>query len=105
MSSRSVRFAEIGLLLAGESRRSGGLAPSFRSPPRTSGRDRALRRRADGSVSVAVRLSGRPFVAVVADMIEGTIAANRLEGQVAEDLRRRLWAAVESTQGEVLSAA
>jgi len=82
-----------------------GFAPSFRSPPRTSGRDRALRRRADGSVSVAVRLSGRPFVAVVADMIEGTIAANRLEGQVAEDLRRRLWAAVESTQGEVLSAA
>lgn len=105
MSSRSVRFAEVGLVLAGESRRSGGIAPSFRSPPRTVGSDRALRRRVDGSVSVAVRLSGRPFVAVVADMIEGTIAANRFEGAAAEDLRRRCWSAIDATQGQVLSAA
>ncbi len=69
------------------------------------GRDRTLRRRADGSVAVAVRLSGRPFVAVVADMIDGTVAANRLSGVDADEWRRRLWCAVEANPAIVSEAA
>ena len=43
--------------------------------------------------------------AVVADMIDGTIAANRLEGQQAEEWRRRLWSALEANPGLMSEAA
>ena len=95
MGSRTLRFADTARVLA-DAARAGGLAvPTFRSPPRVLGRDRTLRRRADGSVAVAVRLTGRPFVAVVADMIEGVLVANRLDGAVADEWRRALWTAAE----------
>jgi hypothetical protein len=95
VGSRSIRFAETARALGDAARRAALVVPSFRSPPRVSGRDRTIRRRADGSVAVAVALGGRPFVAVVADMIEGTIAANRLEGGEADRVRRELWVALD----------
>jgi hypothetical protein len=94
VGSRSVRFAETARVLGDAARREGLVVPSFRSPPRVLGRDRTIRRRADGSVSVAVALGGRPFAAVVADMIEGTVAANRLTDGGADQVRRRLWIAI-----------
>ncbi len=81
------------------------MAPAFRSPPRSTHRDRALRRRANGAPTVAVRLVGRPFAAVVADMVDGVLAANGLEADAAAGWRRRLWNAVEEATGEVLEAA
>lgn len=51
-------------------------APSFRSPPAVPGVDRTLRRVRGGGVQVAVRLWGRSFTAIRADMIEGVVAAN-----------------------------
>ena len=47
-----------------------------------------------GRVNVAVRLRERPFPAVVADMVEGVIVANGLEGTEATRARTALWAAV-----------
>jgi hypothetical protein len=99
VGSRSLRFAETARLLGDATRRAGLVVPSFRSPPRVLGRDRTIRRRADGSVSVAVALGGRPFVAVVADMIEGTVAANRLPAGEADRVRRELWLALEQQDG------
>ena len=70
------------------------------------GRDRSLRRRADGSVAVAVRLVGRPFVAVAADMIDGVVAANGLTDVAAERCRRELWSALDAShRAEVRDAA
>ena len=108
VGSRSIRFAESARTLGDAARRAGLVAPSFRSPPRVLGRDRTIRRRADGSVVVAVALGGRPFVAVVADMIEGTVAANRLEAGEADRVRRELWVALEgdgAVAGESVSDA
>ena len=51
-------------------RRRGLVAPSFRSPPRLADVDRSLRRHPNGAV-VSVRTAGRPWPAVVSDMIEG----------------------------------
>ena len=51
-------------------------APSFRSPPAVPGVDRTLRRVPGSGVRVAVRLWGRSFAAIRADMIEGVVAAN-----------------------------
>jgi hypothetical protein len=45
-------------------------------------------------VVVAVRVHGRPHEAVVADLVEGVVAANRLTVGEAAELRRALMAAV-----------
>ena len=97
VGSRSLRFADTARLLTVTVRQGGLVAPTFRSPPRVLGRDRTLRRRNDGSVAVAVRLDGRPFVAVVADMIEGVLVTNELHGPSADEWRRALWTAVEAS--------
>jgi hypothetical protein len=40
---------------------------------------------------VAVALRDRPWPAVVADMVEGVVAANRLTGVRADHVRAGLW--------------
>ncbi len=95
MEATSVRFAAAARSLGTAARRRGLAVPAFRSPPRLVGVDRSLRRRADGAVVVAVRLRGRPWVAVLADMVEGVVVANRLSGADADQCRGVLWAAVE----------
>lgn len=79
-------------------RRQGVVLPGFRSPPRLDEADRTLRWRADGSAVVAVRLRDRPWSAVLADMIEGVVVTNGLEGRRAERCRTALWSAVEEPE-------
>jgi len=45
---------------------------------------------------VAVRVNGRPLAAMLADMIEGVVAANRLIAPHADRLRAELWAAMSA---------
>lgn len=89
-SSTTVQFADAARTLTREARRRGLVGPSFRSPPRVRGVDRTLRLRPGGAV-VAVRLKGRPWPAVLGDMIEGVVAANRLAPPAATRLRTALW--------------
>lgn len=44
---------------------------------------------------VSVRVRGRPVPAVLADMIEGVVVANRLVTPDADRLRSELWDAIE----------
>ena len=48
---------------------------------------------------ISVRLGGRPWVAVLADMIEGVVVANSLVPPQSDRVRTELWMAVgmEST--------
>jgi len=87
----SVRFAQVARQLSVEAKRQGLYSPAFRSPPRVPGVTRSIRRRADGSATVSVLLRGRPAVAVVADMVDGVMAANPGTVGAARD---RLWTAV-----------
>ena len=88
----TLRFAATARLLARELQRRRMRVPGFRSPPRLSGVDRTLRRHPSGSgATVAVRVRGRVWVAVLADMIEGVVAANVLAGPPADELRAALW--------------
>ncbi len=75
----------------------GLLAPSFRSPPSVPGADRTLRR-VPGGVHVAIRLWGRSFAAIRADMIEGVLAANTVAPAEADELRARLASAAPLPQ-------
>jgi hypothetical protein len=52
-----------------------------------------LRRYPDGAV-VSVTLRGRPFDDVVADMVEGLVRVNRLDGEAARRFRGELLHAV-----------
>ena len=103
VSTHYTQFAGAVRVLASQAHRHGLKPPGFRSPPRIVGVDRSLRRINNGVV-VSVLLRGRPFVAVLSDMIEGVVAANRLAGREAEIARTVLWQSVEmllvSDEGE-----
>ena len=91
----SLRFASAARTLGQLARARGLAVPGFRSPPRIEGVERTVRRRPDGGATVAIRLRGRPWVAVLGDMIEGVVVANRLTGTVAHQTRTALWCGVE----------
>jgi hypothetical protein len=92
-SATSVEFAHAARTLSREALRRGLIAPSFRCPPRIVGVDRSLRRQR-GGVVIAVVLRGRPWAAVLADMIEGIVVANDISPAKAFRLRTELWEAL-----------
>ncbi|MGH9118407.1 MAG: hypothetical protein ACRD0A_11210 [Acidimicrobiales bacterium] len=101
MEAVTFRFADAARRLGVEARRMGLAPPAFRSPPRLAGVDRTLRRRPDGGAVVAVVLRGRPWVAILADLIEGVVAANRLGGVAADRVRSGLWEAMAGSEAPV----
>ncbi|HET6951162.1 MAG TPA: hypothetical protein VFI47_12350 [Acidimicrobiales bacterium] len=98
MEPTSLRFARIARALAEAARAQGLRAPTFRSPPRLPGVSRSIVRRGP-VVTVAVALRDRPWPAVMADMVEGVVAANRLAGVRADRVRAALWHAVAEGSG------
>src|SRR5436309_9983144 len=80
--SSTVRFAHAARRLGAAARAAGLTVPAFRSPPRRPGAPRTIRRLPGGPV-VAVALRDRVFAEVLADMVEGIVIANRLEGPAA----------------------
>lgn len=94
-------FAWAGRQLAGAARRLDLVAPSFASPPAVPGVNRTMRRLpgaagAPAAAHVLVRLWGRSFEAIRADMIDGVLAANGFagDGPDASEVRRHLLEAV-----------
>ena len=77
-----------------EARRLGLVVPAFRAPPRIPGADRTLRR-SRGEPIVAVRLRGRPFADIVADIVVGVLVANAVPRRGDMSIRRALLDAVE----------
>jgi hypothetical protein len=98
METTSIRFAEAARCLGDAARRLELTVPAFRSPPRQEGLSRSIRRRADGGATVSVALRERPWPAVLADLIDGVIAANRLEGSAAATARDGMWAALTAAR-------
>jgi hypothetical protein len=94
-SPPALRFAEVARRLGAATRALGLVVPGFRSPPRLSGAARTIRRYPGGAV-VSVQLRGRPFGAAVADMVEGVLEANGLQGEARVRLRTALHEAVAS---------
>ncbi len=99
-TGRCLAFAEAARQLGMAVRGQDLVTPSFRSPPREVGRRRTLARHDDGSVTVSVMVRNRIWEAVVADMIEGIVVANRMDGIDAEALRDHLWEALEGESAQ-----
>jgi hypothetical protein len=91
-TAASVRFAEVARRLGAAAHDVELQTPAFRCPPRVPGAVRTIRRFPGGTV-VAVSIEGRPWSAVVQDMVEGVLVANRLDGRAAAQLRGALLAA------------
>jgi hypothetical protein len=89
----ALRFADVARRLGAAAHEAGLEVPAFRSPPRVPGAARTIRRYPAGAV-VSVRLRGRPFAEVVADMVDGVLAANRVPPPDASRVRTRLTAAL-----------
>jgi hypothetical protein len=106
MQATSVQFAAVARSLATVARARGLIVPGFRSPPRVAGAERTLQWSTRGAVpTVAVQLKGRPFGAVVADMVEGIVVANELDPSEATRARTALWEAVVGENGVGVVAA
>ncbi len=92
-SSRSLAgtFTDLVLVVSDEARRLGLHPPFYRSPPKA-GLDRSIRRRADGSVVVAVTVRGRDVPSIARDVVEGVVVANGLASDEAAELSARLLA-------------
>lgn len=91
VESQSVQFGEAARSLANRARALGLATPVFKSPPRIVGVSRTIRQRPDGQSIVAVRFRGRPWNAVLADMIDGILHVNDLQGAAASRARDDLW--------------
>ena len=81
------QFAEVVRQLMMATAAAGLRMPGFVSPPRTKGARRTIKWLAEDRALVAVR---RDTDAVVAAMIDGVVAANRLSGSEAQDAARKL---------------
>ncbi len=89
----ALAFGDLSRLMAAECRRHGLIAPGFRSPPRRGDAVRTVRRYPNGQCLVSVRCRDRPAAEVVADMVEGVLVVNGLEGDAAAGWRLALRAA------------
>ncbi len=98
MEATSVMFANAARSLGQAARLRDLVVPGFRAPPGIGDVARTIRRRA-GVPTIAVRLRGRPWSAVLADMIEGVLVANELSGARADHVRSALWLAVDDPTG------
>jgi hypothetical protein len=105
MESSSLQFAAVVRILGTAARSLELVVPGFRTPPRRPGIVRTIRRGADGGATVAVASKDRPAPAVVADLIEGIVVVNQLDGVEAARVRTELWAAVVADEPGLASFA
>lgn len=96
-------FAEAARRLGAATRAGGLVVPAFRCPPRVPGATRTVRRYPGGAV-VAVTLKGRARDEVAADMVEGVIVVNHLEGEAALRFRTALLEATDACPGPAPSS-
>jgi hypothetical protein len=92
--SSVVSFWELARQVVLEAGRHGLATPGFRSPPRLQGASRTLRRYPSGHCLVSVERRGRAADDVLADMVDGVLAANGLRGSEVERWRAQLMEAL-----------
>ena len=93
----SFTFAETARIIGQVARKHKLSVPTFRSPPRIEEVHRSIRRGVDFSV-VSVSFTGRPYSAVISDMIEGVLVANSLDRNQSDFFRALLWSSVDACE-------
>ena len=85
----ALEFAQTARRLGVAARAAGLIVPAVRSPPRRRGATRPVRRYPGGAL-ISVVLRDRLLADVTADMVEGVVRANRLQGDAARRARAAL---------------
>jgi len=91
VESQAVQFGEAARSLSGCARSLGLVTPVFKSPPRIVGVSRTIRYRPDGQAVISIQFRNRPWNAVLADMIDGVLHLNELDGPAGSRARDDLW--------------
>jgi len=91
--SPTVLFTRAARQLGAAAHAAGLEVPAFRSPPRLEGAVRTVRQFPGGAV-VSVTVRGRAFEDVAADLVDGVVRVNGLQGEAAAAARHELLAAV-----------
>ena len=91
----ALRFADAARRLGAAAHEAGLTCPPSGRRPGSPGAARTIRRYPAGAV-VSVRLRGRPFAEVVADMVDGVLAANQVPAADGPRVRSRLVAALDA---------
>jgi hypothetical protein len=90
----ALRFAHAVRTLSEAARLQRLEVPIFRTPPGRRDADRTVRWGRRGA-TVAVRVGDRPWTAVLADLVDGIVVVNHLDGAAAIRCRTALWTALE----------
>ena len=88
--------------------------PQFRCPPPSAKYQRSVRKTGDENLSISIVIRGRPWLAILADIVEGFVIANIQSGQDSE-IRNILWDCIstnalqkidtDSSEAQVMSSA
>ena len=88
--------------------------PQFRCPPPSAKYQRSVRKTGEENLSISIVIRGRPWLAILADIVEGVVIANTQSGQDSE-LRNILWDCIstnalqkidtDSSEAQVMSSA
>ena len=88
--------------------------PQVRGPPPSAKYQRSVRKTGDENLSISIVIRGRPWLAILADIVEGFVIANTQSGQDSE-IRNILWDCIstnalqkidtDSSEAQVMSSA
>ena len=88
--------------------------PKFRCPNPSAKYQRSGRKTGDENLSISIVIRGRPWLAILADIVEGFVIANTQSGQDSE-IRNILWDCIstnalqkidtDSSEAQVMSSA
>jgi len=93
--SYSLKFVKVVRTLERIADQRGFTAPAFRCPPPSAKFQRSIKKLDDNKVTISIVIRERPWLAVLADIVEGFVIVNKLSGREPE-LRNLLWDSIAS---------
>ena len=93
--SYSIKFVKVVRTLERIANQRGFNVPTFRSPPPTAKFQRTVKKQPDKKLIISIVVRERPWLAVLADIIEGFVLANKPSNRESE-LRDLLWDSISS---------
>lgn len=93
--SYSVNFVSVVRTLGRIANQREFISPSFRCPPPSAKFQRSMRNLGEGEITISIVIRERPWLAVLADIVEGFVIANKSLERESE-LRNLLWDSIAS---------
>ena len=99
--SYSIKFLKVIRTLERIAGQRGFVAPSFRCPPPSAKFQRSIKKLDNDKVTISIVARDRPWLAVLADIVEGFVIANSSSERESE-LRNLLWDSIASNDLQII---